>query len=328
MPEEDIERESDIEDWVPPQGVPQEVSQGTSRRAIHQVMRPMSPDEFHSLKESIRQYGVLVDVVVDSDGNILDGHHRRQAYLELRAEGVDLDPLPIKVQENLETGQERRDFAREINSSRRAVTLEERRELVASQLRETPERSDAWVADMLGVGDAIVGTTRLRLEVAGDIPVMDRVMRRDGVFTQRHRKTPRDRYPGLAPFTHSDALKIARALDKLPERKRREVHRRVEAFDPATLSELLGRPIEVGDVSIKEVADGHAGHLWHQGLSSVYSHLSSVGRSNGFLPLVRRWDPDTREYYLEEVKRIKGILSSWEEILEQTKQTQEEEVNG
>ena len=39
-------------------------------------MPPLDPETLTGLRESIKRYGVLVPVVADLDGNVLDGHHR------------------------------------------------------------------------------------------------------------------------------------------------------------------------------------------------------------------------------------------------------------
>ena len=50
----------------------------------HNPMPPLSPAEHAALRTSIKRHGVLVPIVVDLDGNILDGHHRLAIATELR----------------------------------------------------------------------------------------------------------------------------------------------------------------------------------------------------------------------------------------------------
>lgn len=38
------------------------------------------------LKDSIKRHGVLVPIFVDTDGTVIDGHHRQQYALELGLE--------------------------------------------------------------------------------------------------------------------------------------------------------------------------------------------------------------------------------------------------
>ena len=46
-------------------------------------MPPLGPEEYDRLRESIEQYGVLVPVVTDEHGFILDGHNRVEIAREL-----------------------------------------------------------------------------------------------------------------------------------------------------------------------------------------------------------------------------------------------------
>ena len=44
--------------------------------ALYQVMPALDTDTEAALRASIEKYGVLVPIVVDHEGNVLDGHHR------------------------------------------------------------------------------------------------------------------------------------------------------------------------------------------------------------------------------------------------------------
>lgn len=43
----------------------------------------MSPKQMNALKRSIATYGELQPIILDQDNNLIDGHQRRNAYLEL-----------------------------------------------------------------------------------------------------------------------------------------------------------------------------------------------------------------------------------------------------
>jgi ParB-like chromosome segregation protein Spo0J len=51
--------------------------------APYQTMPPLSADEFASLKQDIRDRGIMVAVEYDQDGAIIDGYHRVRACQEL-----------------------------------------------------------------------------------------------------------------------------------------------------------------------------------------------------------------------------------------------------
>jgi len=49
----------------------------------YQFFQPLSPQEREALKRDIEVRGIQVPIELDSDGNILDGHHRWQIAQEL-----------------------------------------------------------------------------------------------------------------------------------------------------------------------------------------------------------------------------------------------------
>lgn len=123
----------------------------------YQLMTPLSPDEYKRLRDDIRENGVVVPVVVDEEGNLLDGYHRRRAAAELRAEGVDVyEPEPdvrtglteaekllLSVHLNLNrrqlTDYQRLQIARRLEEAIRQVTHE--RQVVNLRRGDAPPRS-------------------------------------------------------------------------------------------------------------------------------------------------------------------------------------------
>ncbi len=99
----------------------------------YQVMPPLSGEEYEALKADIAEHGVLVAVVKDQHGNILDGHHRVRIAAEL---GIG---YPSEVREVADGGAAR-DVALALNLARRHLTREQRRELIAAEIRAPPRR--------------------------------------------------------------------------------------------------------------------------------------------------------------------------------------------
>jgi hypothetical protein len=60
------------------------------------------------------------------------------------------------------------------------LSQEQRRELIADQLEESPGRSNRWVAKQLGVHHSTVGAVRGELESTGQISQLDRILGIDG----------------------------------------------------------------------------------------------------------------------------------------------------
>jgi len=136
---------------------------------------PLTPEEYEGLKASIAVNGVLNPILVDSDGpvrRIIDGNNRK---------GV-ADDLGYECPETLHEGDEEelRALARALNLARRHLTQAQKRQLIADQLAETPERSNRWVGKMLGVHHATAASVRAELEATGHIIQLDATVGLDG----------------------------------------------------------------------------------------------------------------------------------------------------
>lgn len=109
---------------------------------------PLTPEEYEALKADIALRGVIVPILLDVHGNVIDGHHRRQAAREL---GEHI----ICPEETLEcTEEEARDLAVVLNTHRRQLSPEGRREAVA-RLRELG-RSVRQIAEAVGAPKSTV----------------------------------------------------------------------------------------------------------------------------------------------------------------------------
>ena len=93
----------------------------------YQVMPDLTPIEYEALKADIAEKGVLIPVEMDESGELLDGHHRRRAWEELKADGVSLPDYPRIIRTGM-TEQEKRNHARRLNVLRRQLTKEQRDE--------------------------------------------------------------------------------------------------------------------------------------------------------------------------------------------------------
>lgn len=136
----------------------------------------LSYEQFTALRDNIAINGVLVPILVDSDGprrTIIDGCYRKQIADEL---GYD---CPEIVEAGL-SDDEKRTLARALNLARRQLNQEQKRQLVADQLHETPERSNRWIGKQLGVHHATVASVRAELESTGQIIQLERTVGEDG----------------------------------------------------------------------------------------------------------------------------------------------------
>lgn len=129
----------------------------------YQIMPPLPPELYETLKADIAENGVLLPVEYDEGGNILDGHNREQICREL-----GIKDFPCFVRRGM-TEEEKLSHVRRLNIVRRHFNQEQKREIIRQQLRETPERSDRQIAVLLGVSHVTVSDQRKDLESIGQI---------------------------------------------------------------------------------------------------------------------------------------------------------------
>lgn len=175
----------------------------------YQVLPSMSDEQFQALKADIAERGVLTPIDVDDKGFILDGHHRYRACVEL---GITDFPTIIRLDL---TEDEKRMFARKSNMLRRHLTQEQMREIIASQLRDTPKWANNRIAQELGVDSKTVATVREKLEATLEIPKLDRLIGADG----KERPVKQPRKPSIMAANeaeYNEALdKVAREVSRL-----------------------------------------------------------------------------------------------------------------
>ena len=136
----------------------------------YQVMRDLTQGEYDELKQSIIENGVLVPVITDERGHIIDGHHRKKICDEL---GITNYPRSIKMRL---TEEDKIAMARNLNEHRRQLTpeeinqkIEQRSEEVRRLLKENPEISDRQIAKQVGVSNSTVSLMRKEMVKSGDV---------------------------------------------------------------------------------------------------------------------------------------------------------------
>jgi len=144
------------------------ITKKTTRKVRYEPVLKLPPlpyDQFLALQDNIAVNGVLVPIIVDSDGprrKVIDGSYRKAIADEL---GYD---CPEIVHEGL-TEDEKRTMARALNLARRQLNQEQKRQLVSDQLRETPSKSNRLIGKQLGIHHATVASVRAELEGSGQI---------------------------------------------------------------------------------------------------------------------------------------------------------------
>ena len=152
----------------------------------YQLFDYLPEDKFQALKEDIGDNGVQNPVVLDENGEILDGHNRVRAWTELKQEGVDVPDYPTVVLTGM-TEDQKRQYVRKSNILRRNLTPKELRECIADQLKETPLLSDRMIAKAIGVSPTTVGKVRAELEACGELSAVDSSIGADKKIRTRNR---------------------------------------------------------------------------------------------------------------------------------------------
>lgn len=92
--------------------------------APFQVAKPLPDDVRAALTASIESFGVLVPIIKDQHGRIIDGHHRAAIAADL---GMD---APVETFD-VEDDEHARTLAVTLNADRRQMSADERRQVVA-----------------------------------------------------------------------------------------------------------------------------------------------------------------------------------------------------
>lgn len=166
----------------------------------YQLLPELPAWEYQALKESIRRYGVLLPVIKDEKGRTIDGHHRERACKEL-----GITDYPIITLHGL-SEEQKRDHALLLNLVRRKVNRKQLREIIAAELRRTPDISSNWLAEILGTTDKTVEAVREELIRTSKIPKCDSYRGKDGKLRRVTR---------VVTFREKDAERAREALAAL-----------------------------------------------------------------------------------------------------------------
>lgn len=207
-----------------------------------QLFDDLNDADYQALKADIAKRGVLVPVELDEDGNILDGHHRVRACEELNRTSY-----PRVVRSGM-TDAEKRSHVRALNIHRRHLTSEQKRHVIAEELKDNPDRTDREVARDLGVSHNTVKAVRQTQEAVGQLDQQERRTGKDGKSYKAAKPatkphivvhTPRDEKRATEALRELGTDAPAKPLDlKRAERIARE--NRVTEVTPVTLHDGVG----------------------------------------------------------------------------------------
>jgi len=194
----------------------------------YQVLGWMPADEYAALLRSIQSQGqVQVPIIKDANGNTLDGHHRELAHKQLKIKEV------MKVQTiGIMSEGEKRHYALSVNLVRRQISRKQRRELIAEELRRTPDLSNSAIAEVCGTTKKTVKSVRDDLVAKGEIPQFERLRRKNGghypvttIVTTDKRSADRAQkaLKELADDAPTQTLTLENATWLLRDKRRKEI---------------------------------------------------------------------------------------------------------
>lgn len=118
-----------------------------------QPMPELSAEQLESLRADIKVNGIIVPIVVDQHGRILDGHNRKAIGDAL---GI---PVPSETRE-VADDDEASELALTLNCARRHLSREQIRQVIARELERRPDDSDRAIARRVGCSPSTVGAVR------------------------------------------------------------------------------------------------------------------------------------------------------------------------
>jgi len=208
--------------------------------APYQLFDDLEPAVEAALRSSIKRFGVIVPVVIDQRGTIIDGHHRKRIADAL---GLRCEMRTRRVRNEAEA----KEIARTLNEDRRQLDPASRRQVVADLRKEG--HSERAIAGALGVSQP---TVHRDIERSGDSPESpDEVRGRDGkTYPATRPKAPTEEPdPPFAPGEKEailDLLHEEHGDDIPPEAIERAVEENIESKQLPPKSEWTPNKPDLG----------------------------------------------------------------------------------
>jgi site-specific DNA-methyltransferase (adenine-specific) len=208
---------------------------------VENIFPPLSPDEYASLKESIRQIGVQVPIIADDKGDIVDGWHRERACQDL---GI-FCPREIR---SFGSKAEKFQVAISLNCHRRHLKPSQRREIIATYLKTDPRINDTHLGEIIGVSKNTVNDVRVELERTRQIDKFNKLRGRDG-------KDRPVKYKRIIANTSNQTQKALEAIKYLPSSGQiidvtTAIRRAARERNKITREERKVTPLSEGDIRL------------------------------------------------------------------------------
>lgn len=146
------------------------------------LLPDLSEEEFALLRADIEKNGVVQPIICSEDV-ILDGHHRWRVCREL---GIEVPHIRLTAR----TEDEEIELLLGLNTHRRQLTRAQKREAIRAVLDTFPERSDRWIAEMVGSTHPTVGAVRKQMKDEGALENLSNRETTDGRSYPSDRSAP------------------------------------------------------------------------------------------------------------------------------------------
>lgn len=120
---------------------------------LFQPMPDLTEDQYDALRDDIAKNGVIVPIVLDQRGRLLDGHNRRKIAAELGLE------CPSEVRQ-VPDDDAAMELAVTLNCARRHLSREQVRLVIRGEIDRRPSDSDRSIARRVGCSPSTVGAVR------------------------------------------------------------------------------------------------------------------------------------------------------------------------
>jgi hypothetical protein len=243
---------------------------------------PLTEEEDKWLREDIRSRGVLVAVVIDEEGNVLDGHNRVRTAWEL-----ELKSIPVDIRRGL-TWKQKEELADDLNLHRRHLSREQKQQLIARKLKANPQKSNRQIAGEVGADDKTVGAVRSKLEERSEIPNVEK----------RETKDNRQ-YP---------SSKATSSIAEFPQCSDDEE-------DEDEQEEEKSAPPSKAEAKERTASKPRPDRLWTDLLQSVRERIISANNGQLLEKVAPDWSPEVRQSQINTLESMCATFRQWIDTL-------------
>jgi hypothetical protein len=231
------------------------------------LMKEESPEELRALGEDIKK-GLQSEIVLYKD-HVLDGRNRLDA---MELVGINfqiwrnpsssrltllLDLKPISTEYS---GDDPYGYVISANIHRRHLKPEKRRELIATPIKQTPDKSDRQIAEQTKASPTTVGKVRKEMEAAGEVSRLDTRTDKRGVQQQAHKDPAVMAAVDRAIARSEENQRRQPAADSVDMQPGGEFNKLIAAKAPGWTGAIVGTQGDVNAAEKRLRDDGALGH--------------------------------------------------------------------